>query len=946
MVHALVKYRKWFFALMTLLAVVSVLMIPHININADMTRYLPDDYAMKQGLDLMQEQLPALQSQMEESGGLVAGGTDIMPADLPRTLAIGVGLLLVVLLVMCSSVMEVFLFLLTTGFAVAINMGTNALLPSVSMLTNTLTPVLQMVLSMDYCIFLMNRYRQEKSLGKQREAAMEAAVRESASSILSSAFTTVVSLLMLCFIKMKIGADLGVVLAKGVALSMICNFTVLPSLILWGEKAVEATQKKVPHFPAGPVARFQRRFRYPLTVFFILVFVGFTLLQRRTVLAFAPLWDNKAEAQLPADNTLLLLYPTEGEARVPALLDSISALPDVHQCISYPSLVQRPLTAGEMESLLSGLAAGRASALPKGILPVVYYACFRPERTEKLSFPEILGWVDSLSARGLLPEGFRPETMAASLMPEPEAAPAPVPAPPASAPASAPMQESTPEVVPEAASELPADIVLVPADTLSPAMETPLWGGADPYEEINMQRTAAEMADYLQYDPGQIVTLYRLAGKRNQTLSAVEMFAYVRKKVLPNKMYAAFISKGLKAKLYEELERLDSIQAAGPRPVPPPLPEVQAEVTPEVASDLPEVAPEAVPVQVKDSLPAPVAPAAPVLSAPVAVRPPTPLERLADMALSSRRYSSERVHSALHAAGVPVSRAEVDLLFLYAGAHGEHHPEWRMSPGQLLDFVVDTLLLNPAVATFVPDSARVLAGKAREEMLSGVGQLRGPDYSAAVVLSGYPRESEQTYTYVERLRSLADASFPEAHYWIGESEMYKELKDGFPQELLLLTLLTILSIFLIVALNFRNLLLPVPMIMAILSGVYVNVWVSGLGGETMYYLAYLVVQGILMGATIDYTILFTHDYLAARRQEDIETSLKAAFEAASHSILTSGLILIVVPFVMAVTLSDPMITAILRSLGTGALTIVFLMLLVLPGVLAALDPLIRKRNER
>ena len=158
----LVKYRKGIFALMTILVVACVLMIPRITINTDMTKYMPDSYLMKQGLDVMEQELPALQDRMMEFGTLFADGNDLMPTDLPRILAIGVAMLFVVLLVMCSSVMEVLLFLVTTGFAVALNMGTNAFLPSVSMMTNMLAPVLQMVLSMDYCIILMNRYRQEK----------------------------------------------------------------------------------------------------------------------------------------------------------------------------------------------------------------------------------------------------------------------------------------------------------------------------------------------------------------------------------------------------------------------------------------------------------------------------------------------------------------------------------------------------------------------------------------------------------------------------------------------------------------------------------------------------------------------------------------------------------------------------------------------------------------
>ena len=161
---------------MTVAAVVCGLLIPHININTNMVVYLPDSSPMKQGMDLLEAELPGMGSQMEEFGSIFADGNALMPSDLPKTLALGVALLFVVLLIMSSSFMEVLLFLVTIGFAVVINMGTNALLPSVSMLTNTLTSVLQMVLSMDYSIILMNRFRQEKLKGKLPVSAMETAV--------------------------------------------------------------------------------------------------------------------------------------------------------------------------------------------------------------------------------------------------------------------------------------------------------------------------------------------------------------------------------------------------------------------------------------------------------------------------------------------------------------------------------------------------------------------------------------------------------------------------------------------------------------------------------------------------------------------------------------------------------------------------------------------------
>lgn len=928
----LVKYRKGIFALMVVLVAACALLVPRININTDMTKYMPDSYVMKQGLDIMEQELPALQDRMQEFGSLFADGNDLMPTDLPRILAIGVAMLFVVLLVMCSSVMEVLLFLITTGFAVVLNMGTNAFLPSVSMMTNMLAPVLQMVLSMDYCIILMNRYRQEKSLGKDKETAMEGAIRGGASSILSSAFTTIVSLMMLCFIKLKIGADLGIVLSKGVTFSLICNFTVLPFLIIAGDRAVEATRKKIPRLPFGPIARVQHRLRYPLLVLFIAVFAGFTYLKNQTVLSFAPNWSSSALDQQEGDNAVLLLYSNADESAVTDLMDTLLTVPGVNRTLSYPSLVLRPRTAAQMQELFSEFSPEEASALPQDMLSLVYYARFHPQRSEKLSFQEMMDLVEELSAQGLVPEGFDPAAFFP--VPEPEPVPEPVPEPEPVVPV---LQDTLIIQADTLLAPAPDSLALAAADTT--VVEAPLADERLSYEHLTAQRTAAEMAAFLELDGSQVSTLYRLAGRRGKTMSAVEMLTYVREKILPNRRYAAFIPKDAKAQMEELVPQVDSILAAGPRLIARAdtlsAPVLPAEVAP-VAADSVVTVPTAVP-----ELPAV---AEPVVEEET---PPTPVEILAEMAFSSMKYSSARVYSALSAAGVSVSKEQLDLLFLYSGAQKGADPDWKMSPGELLDFVADTLLANPTLSAFVPDSSRTLVTEAREELLLGMGQLTGKNYSGAVVLNSLPPESDSTSVMITQLRSLADEALPGPHYWIGEAEMYKELQEGFPAELLLLTLLTVLSIFVIVAVNFRSVFIPIPLIMTILSGVYVNIWASGLGGHTMYYLSYLIIQGILMGATIDYTILFTHYYIERRRTADIPTALAEAYQGSSHSILTSGLILIIVPYVMSLIMKDPMIAAILSSLAIGALAVVSLILFVLPGVMAALDPILKRiGNER
>ncbi len=931
----LVKYRKGIFALMTILVMASVLLIPRLNIITDMTKFLPDSYLMKQGLDVMEQELPTLQGRMQEFGALFADGNDLMPSELPRILAIGVAMLFAVLLVMCSSVMEVVLFLVTTGFAVALNMGTNALMPGVSMVTNMLTPVLQMVLSMDYCIILMNRYRQEKALGKDKEAAMEGAISGAASSILSSAFTTIVSLLMLCFIKIKIGGDLGIALSKGVTFSLICNFTVLPFLIIAGDRAVEATRKKIPRLPFGPIARFQHKFRYLLLVLFIAIFAGFAYLKNRTVLSFAPNWNSTVLNEKDAtSNATLLLYSNTDEDAITALMDTLTTVPGITRTLSYPSLVLRPRTADQMRELFAEFAPEDAGALPEEMLSLVYYARFHPQRSERMSFQEMMDLVEDLSAQGLVPEGFDPKVLFPEPEPEPEPEPAIEPEP-----EPVPVKEDTLKVKADTtvlvkAPDTLARVVTVDTVAVTPELEP---DGVLTYEQLTAPRTAAEMVAFLDLNASQVSTLYRLAGKRGKTMSAAEMLTYVREKILPNRRYAAFIPKDAKAQMEEMGPKVDSILAAGPR----------------LAAKLDTVAlapVEAVPVQ------ADTVDAVPVVAQPVTIAepepvveeevPPTPMEILAEMAFSSVKYSSARVYGALSAAGISVSKDQLDLLFLYSGAQKGFDPTWKMSPGELLDFVADTLLANPTLSAFVPDSSRTLITEAREELLLGLGQLKGQNFSGAIALNNLPVESESTSVMIDRSRKLADESLQGPHYWISEAEMYRELQEGFPSELLLLTVLTVLSIFLIVAFNFRSVLIPIPLVMTIMAGVYVNIWASGLGGNTMYYLSYLIIQGILMGATIDYTILFTHYYLEYRQKADISSALSKAYQDSSHSILTSGLILTIVPFVMHVVMKDPMISAILRSLSIGAFAVLILILFVLPGVLATLDPLMKKRNDR
>ena len=169
------------------------------------------------------------------------GYMDVMNTLIPLSFSI----MLVLLFLMCRSYFEPVLLLVSIGVAVLINMGSNVIFESVSDMTFSIAAVLQLVLSIDYSIILLHRYQQEYDLLeiKDKKTAMINAIASATSSIASSSATTIVGLLVLLLMSFTIGKDIGLVLSKGVLLSLVCVFTVMPSMIIWCDSLLRRTNK-------------------------------------------------------------------------------------------------------------------------------------------------------------------------------------------------------------------------------------------------------------------------------------------------------------------------------------------------------------------------------------------------------------------------------------------------------------------------------------------------------------------------------------------------------------------------------------------------------------------------------------------------------------------------------------------------------------------------------
>lgn len=159
-------------------------------------------------------------------------------------MVMGVFMIALVLCLTTNSWFEPFMFLMVMGIAIVINMGTNIFLGTVSFLTFSVASILQLAIAMDYSIFLLHTFTHERESGLEPVPAIANAIRKSVSSILSSGATTIVGFIVLTLMKFTIGRDLGIVLAKGIVISLLTVLLLMPALILrWSDK-VEKTRHR------------------------------------------------------------------------------------------------------------------------------------------------------------------------------------------------------------------------------------------------------------------------------------------------------------------------------------------------------------------------------------------------------------------------------------------------------------------------------------------------------------------------------------------------------------------------------------------------------------------------------------------------------------------------------------------------------------------------------
>lgn len=267
-----------------------------------------------------------------------------LSSQIPIIAIVAVIVIFLILFILSDSWIEPFVFMTCIGIAILINMGTNALFPSVSYMTNAVGALLQMGLSMDYSIMLMNSYNKYKLAGEDSVDAMKDALHESFTTITCSSITTIVGLLVLVFMSFKIGADMGLVLAKGIFISLITIFTLLPGLIVIFDKLINKTKKKSLNIKLNKIMHFVGK-TSAIIVALAMLFICLSLVFKDDInISFLNNVDNKDEVVIEQvfgkENQTILLYDnSESKEHIDSITkwlnenDNVTAVNDYYNTI-------------------------------------------------------------------------------------------------------------------------------------------------------------------------------------------------------------------------------------------------------------------------------------------------------------------------------------------------------------------------------------------------------------------------------------------------------------------------------------------------------------------------------------------------------------------------------------------------------------------------------------
>lgn len=1054
------------------------------------------------------------------SGSIASSNEDVLNFGV---IILAVVAAMIILIIMCESYVEPFLFLFSILLGVSLNKGSNLMFASVSNITNSIAAILQMALSMDYSIMLMNRYSQEREKERDKVKAMKKALYNAFSSISSSSITTIVGLLALIFMSFTIGRDLGFVLAKGVLFSLVCIFTCLPGLILLFDNMINKTKKKSLNIKLDFLGKYSYKMRYVMPFIFVALFIGSYIMKGNLLIEYTGAENDKVGTVFKENNQMALIYNNEYEESVAKLCKKLESDDNISSVLCYGNTINEKLTYDELNKKLSDL--GVDTSIDEYLLKIIYYNYYNKKNNVTMTFDQFVNFINNEIKNNKDMKGK--------------------------------INTST----------------LNSINTLK---------NFTTKNNINKKRTKKELASILGVDNNTLDSLliYYSSKNNNTKLNMKEFIDFINKDILTDKTYASLISDDVKVQLKslenfvnkdfinkemtkEELSQIFGIDAesinslmllynldkesntkltinefiisvdkiskstnylkgvdlssinkllsfainengindikmnkvmlaqvfdsVAPNLVntvyqSASLPDNYAMSTREfmnlVLTKFSAYLPKEQVMQLEllnkvinnDNTKYKASELASILgiessnvvkiytlvdymnglewkmspyslvsliienkdnellkgklddktistlnllniimtsvnkdikysandlakllnmktsdlsliyslysyryinsnvkvslydfvdfmlndviknsnfSSYVDTKTTEKLSNIFEImkgSLKGTKYNSQDIFAILSKLSDNIEESTIDLVYIYHGSQNKYDKSWTLTVEEIVSYLNNDILNDKKFNQFIDDDMKKKIVDAKDKIGDAKELLKSDTYSRMIINSTYELEGDETFKFVQSLKDELDSKDKDI-YVIGDSPMAYDISNTFDDEMNLITLLTMLAIFVVVAVTFKSVLVPFILVLIIQCAVFFTMGVLSVLGGKVYFIALLIVQSILMGATIDYAIVYTSYYREYRNKFDIKNSLIKAYNSSIHTILTSGAVLIIVTLIVG-NFASEIAAKICTTISQGTLCSVLLILLVLPALLAICDRYICKEQYK
>ncbi|HBJ19332.1 MAG TPA: hypothetical protein DDY70_06330 [Clostridiales bacterium] len=946
--------------------------------------------------------------------GMEYGGTviekqelqDAITSEMVFILAVSLTLVVIILLITSESWLEPFLLLAASGVAVLINRGTNLMFGEISYITNSIAAILQLALSIDYSIVLLHTYRREKETASDDFSAMLGAVRRCLKPVSASALTTIAGLLALLFMTFTIGFDIGIVLMKGIVISLITALTLLPALVLLCDPLLKKTKKHafVPH-GAAFTSLAKKAGRVILPVALALVIAAGALGGLNSYL-FTDSGAGNPEivGTFGRNNSVVVVYPKSADSydKEGKLADFVIGYRTEEGNTVFIDYNAYSNTARELYDINKAIRKADLSEEEAKLLFTMYHLYGTPDaRTYTLA--EFFDAADRVLASGEADDFIDADTVATldTVRRVREIAGSDLT-----------YEEFREHMLPLVGEENAPDLFslrqlygLYRYDTVTdPTVDFKTMlayiigvsedeNFADSFDSSMVSQLRLLTYAVRNFE-GQMTKLMTksafvsyLSNEYNVTVSEEDMnriftayytaqgeSAKTTARLLP--MLGFMVETGEltdeaavrdvmgKAALYQKTTGAYAYYGF--------LPAVSAIATaflgqaPEITATDDEVGQVYIHYFYENGLLTDTAirgedfvrfvSAVATTNSAIADRvTPALADGLSDMITvmgalentDSRTYTAtydtlKTLSESLHRETAEnISVDKIAGVYIKDTVDRGLTLDTPMMAFELLDFVSANMTENELLSSRMNDEHREKVADSQKDLDKAKDLFLGETHDRMLFTVNLPNEGQETTDFVEALYAKATEIFGDEAHIAGEIVSTRDLATTFDHDNSFITVFTLVSIFVIIAVIFRSLSLPVILV-AVIQGAIFIAMATQIFGNGIFFMSYIVTTCILMGATIDYGILMSSNYVAYRQTMERDEALFRSVEAAMPTVFSSGLILIVCGFVIHFISSQNSISTVGLLLGIGTIASVVMITVVLPAALYYLDAFVLK----